>query len=155
VNSLILYRGSIFAKDELTRLENNSYMTNSLSYGTSPFAGSLYDRGATFFHYARKKNSDAVAFIVSLKEFTERKTIFHAYNVHPLIQLMSRGEYFHARTKIWKLNPQETITGFLGRAKYEYQTVKDSCKTEMPKEEVEKAFEKYKNSAYMLAEAII
>ena len=155
VNNLILYRGSNFSKDSLTKnvsiYPNTSVYPNSLSYGASPFSGGPNDGGATAFHYMRKPYSDAYAIVVPLKEQQANATPFHTHNVHPLIQVGSRGEIFHDRTKIWDLKPDDQVLGFFGVSKIKYSSMDECCKTSMSKEEIEKAFQKFKDEAYILA----
>jgi hypothetical protein len=152
---MVLYRGSELAKDDVTRQDFESWpastCANSLSYGSSLFAGALYDGGASAFHYMRENYLDAQALIVPLKKILSAKAVFHAFYVHPLIQLMSRGEIFHPRTKVWELNSEEKILGFLGLAKINYAKVKICCRTSLSKEGMEKKFSKYKNKVYLLA----
>ncbi len=155
INSLVLYRGSNFLEDFLMR-EKKSYreqqiLTNSLSYGTSLYAGVLYDGGATAFYYMRKSYLDAQAFIIPLKKQQAGKSPFHVYNVHPLIQMMSKGEIFHPRTKVWKIKEEQKVLGFLGLAESSYSKIKEQCKTNASQEKMEKWFLKYKSKAYLLA----
>ncbi len=146
VNKLVLYRGSLFSNDSLMRKE----CANSLSYGNSLFAGALYDVGATAYHYMRKLNLNAQAYFVPLESHERKDTPFHVNHVHPLKLLMSKGEIFHARTKIWKMEPEKQIWGFLGLNSISYDQIKELCKTPCNQEEMVKNFKEYRAKAYFL-----
>lgn len=152
-NGIVLYRGSQFEKDDLSRqcLSSGITYTNSLSYGTGLYAGALYDGGATAFHYMRQNHLDAQALIVPFKKIHSSKTVFHVFNVHPLIQLMSEGEIFHARTKVWELNAEDKVLGFEGTNETDYAKVKACCKISLSQEKMGEKFSKYKNRIYLLA----
>lgn len=154
INSFIFYRGGVFSNDKLIKEEESwngkiSTTANSLSYGTSPYAGFLYDGGGTAFHFMRRHSVDAQAFIVPMKKQKLGKTPFHFYNVHPLIQLMSRGEIFHVRTKIWNMNSKGKVSGFESTVEDVY--FENCLKSQDTQEKMEKRFQKYKNKAYLLA----
>lgn len=89
----IIYRGSNYDDDNVYCLYNES-KCYSLSYGTSLFAGCMFDGGATAYHYMRKQKN-AYALIIS-----KDNPLFH---LPPpgLDQLYGKGEIFHVRTKHW------------------------------------------------------
>jgi hypothetical protein len=150
VNHLVLYRGAKFSDDEVTKLHSNEVIANSLSYGTSLYAGVLYDGGATAIQYMRQGYVDAQSYLVPLKYQFAGQTPFHAFIAHPLISLGSHGEIFHARTKIWSLPDEQRVAGFLSYVA-SFDSIKDCCKTRETKEKVEKSFSEYKSKAYILA----
>lgn len=145
VNHLILYRGSNFKKDGLVKEESPI----TLSYGTGLFSGAIYDGGATAFHYMRNPKLDAHAIVVPLSEQLAEKTPFHVQYVHPLIGMMSYGEYFHSRTKIW--TTEKRILGYKGSMVISYGQLDACCKSAQSQEELEKGFEAFKSKAYILA----
>lgn len=147
VNCMILYRGAKLLSDALTQC---STKVQSLSFGTGLFAGAIYDGGASPFHFMRQSNLDAQAFLIPQKKIQSNKIPFHIFNVHPLIQLMSVGEIFHGRTKVWKINPEERVSGFLG-GDMSYFRIEECCKTDKNQEEMEKKYQKYKSKALLLA----
>ena len=156
VNHLVLYRGAEIDKDAIIRKEfefsNRGLMfPNSLVYGASLYAGAIYDGGVTAFHFMRSQWVDAQAVFVPLKEQQEGTTPFHVQQVHPLIQLMSKGEIFNARTKIWPMNPDDKVLGFLGIAKCNFKEIADCCKTTTTQAKMEEEFKKYKENTYLLA----
>jgi hypothetical protein len=151
VNHLLLYRGSKFDQDEVTREEHRSVSANSLSFGTSPYGGVLNDGGATAICYMQQQPLNSHVFMIPLQEQLAGRTPFHAYFVHPLISLGSFGETFHARTKIWKLPEDAKVLGFLGIGSSAFSTVKECCKTRLSEEEVKASFAEYKRKAYILA----
>lgn len=160
VNQLILYRGSEFVEDTLTKKQQGRFSSqltlhaNSLSYGTSLYGGALYDGGATAINYMRQSSLDAQAYLVPLKEQLECQTPFHIPLVHPIISLGSKGEVFHARSKLWKMDDNEKVLGFLGTARFNFSEVDPLCKTNETKIKVEEAFTYYKNKAYILAKKV-
>lgn len=152
VNHIILYRGAKFSEDALMKKDffGKSLLGNSLSYGPGLFSGVLFDGGANPFHYMRKPWLDALALTVPIKKQYEGKTPFHIYHINPLIQMMSSGEFFHGRTKVWNHKPKDRIEGFYGGS-IEYSRILDCCKTERPQAKIEKQFKKYKDKTYILA----
>ncbi len=144
-HSTVLYRGSKFQLDSLAR--NDS--PNSLSYGTSLFAGALYDGGAEAFHYMRSRLADAHAILVPRGE--QKSAPFHFFNVHPLIQVASKGEIFHSRSKVWKIDDKAKVVGWIGLGTIEYENLPPFLKSYRTQADLEQQFQKYKDAAYMLA----
>ncbi len=96
-HSIILYRGGNLSKD-LT------LSSHSTSFGTSLFAGIVYDSGATAFcHMCEKETEeerDAYAIFLPFEEALHSAMYIPTGNT--VEQLFSRGEFFHPRTKICK-----------------------------------------------------
>jgi hypothetical protein len=90
--AFVLYRASQSPIKSLADLT-----TTSLCYGTSLFAGAFADPGANVFCYAKFRSVHAI--IVSAK--TTRHP-FYIPTFHPIRDLFSKGEFFHARSVIPK-----------------------------------------------------
>lgn len=125
-NYRILYRGSDYKIDNVYDLKNTNKIY-SLSYGTSLFAGCMFDGGATAYHYMRKRKN-AYALIIP-----ENCEIFHLPEAG-LSQIYGKGEIFHVRTKAWE--------GYIECA--------DILKSNIPKETLIKRFKEIKITAIQL-----
>ena len=97
VDSIVLYRGSSHSSD--TIYEGREKTPKSLSYGLGILSGGLYDVTATPLYYI-KKDADAFAIVVPKAEF-KRAPFFLPYSTSTIYHLLSKGEFFHARTKTW------------------------------------------------------
>lgn len=97
-HSFILYRGAIFERDLLYYgiPEGASY---SLSYGTSLFAGCVYDGGATAFYHMRK-NLDG--YVIPIPFAQSSGSLFNIPPNNTITQLFGEGENFRVKTKSWK-----------------------------------------------------
>lgn len=95
----VLYRGSKLNNDSPLEYDQNGEVSfvQSLSFGTSLFAGSMYDPGAAAFHYMRNQDNDAIAILVPKHEASSSP--FAIPSAHPLSQMFGNGERWHARTK--------------------------------------------------------
>lgn len=141
--SLFLYRGADFQKDSTSHWSNkdNPY---SLSYGSSLFAGCVYDGSATAFHYMRNgKNAYAVP--VAFDQLNESP--FFAPTTHTVAQLFGDGEIFHARTKAWKDCDLNKIRGVRGCAN---PNARDHLTSNLSQTELNSQFATYKNKAFQL-----
>lgn len=94
--SFLLYRGSKLDTDSVSR----GGIPYSLSYGTSVFAGCLFDGGATAYHYLRNRENDAYAIPVPFDQLNDSP--FYIPPTHTIAQLFGKGETFHCRTKGWQ-----------------------------------------------------
>lgn len=159
INHLILYRGSKNSEDAV--LINSYFFVNncviekplqhSLSFG-SLLGGALYDRGACAFKFMRSPENDALAYVVPLNKLLEGKTPFTIPNVHPLITMMSWGEYFHGRTFVCENDPIGLIRGFGARSDTRAINVLPSFnKTDQTQEDLRRKFDKYKAKVHFLA----
>lgn len=140
---LFLYRGT----DEQTMdapVDGEGKKPFSLSYGTSLFAGCVFDGGATAFHFMTRQDA---AYAVSVPFDQATKSPFFIPETHTVAQLLGAGEFFHSRTKAWKDFDVARIGGininpfpFNGR---------ESLKSPLSKEELEKQFQEYKAAAFV------
>jgi len=96
-NALILYRAEKHLECDEHKLPEPK--DTSLSYGTSLFAGAFLDGGANVFYYTVEKARDTFAVIVP---YLDKKPPFFIPNSHPIRQLFSQGEFFHARSLLSK-----------------------------------------------------
>jgi len=126
----IIYRGSENIVDSLIDLKDNYYSNpplcdkymggvmsrdpcmslsfRSLSFNTSIFTGCVMDDGACTMHFFSKMTNrgylnDKIK--LSIKKFlfddsSAENSLFFIPPIHPYVQLYSRGELFHPRTKI-------------------------------------------------------
>lgn len=142
-HALFLYRGADFQKDS-TFCWRDKDKPYSLSYGTSLFAGCLYDGGATAFHYMRNEKN---AYGVPVPFDQLHSSPFYAPLTHTVVQLFGDGEIFHARTKAWKGTDVEKIGGInMGVSGH----VLEHLKSNLSKDELINRYKKYKNEAIQL-----
>ena len=142
-HSLFLYRGADFQKDS-TSCWNDKDTPYSLSYGSSLFAGCLYDGGATAFHYMRN-GQNAYAIPVPFNQLNDSP--FFVPTTHTIAQLFGDGEIFHARTKAWKDFDVKKIGGMnMGANSH----ARDHLQSNLSKEEISTQFKAYKDKAFQL-----
>lgn len=153
VHHLILYRGAEFSSDSVSKSEFGKPNVHSISYGTGLFAGALYDRGATPFYYMRKPENDAQAVLIPRDKQQAGETPFHLFQVHPLIQLKSKGEIFHARTKVYQLDSNDIVTGIYAgpfQRYNNYGAVPEACKTNWTQEGIQKSYRAFRDLTHLL-----
>ncbi len=142
-HSLLLYRGADFQIDS-TSYCNNKNTPYSLSYGSSLFAGCLYDGGATAFYYMRNEKN---AYAIPLFFDQINNSPFFVPTTHSVAQLFGLGEIFHARTKAWKDFDLEKIMGVdMGVNGH----IRDHLKSDLNQEDLNAQFETYKSIAFQL-----
>ena len=141
--SFFLYRGADFQKDS-TSCWSDKDKPYSLSYGTSLFAGCLYDGGATAFHYMRN-GQNAYAVPVPFDQLNDSP--FYVPTSHTVAQLFGDGEIFHARTKAWKSFDVKKIVGMNMGANWH---VREHLKSNLNQNELTAKFQEYKNKAVQL-----
>lgn len=159
--NLILYRGSIAKNDSPVSGSGNS--PYSLSYGTSLFAGIMYDSGASAFAFMREKDAsngntmysdknDNDAFAILIPKSSYKISPFAIPTTHPLCQLQGAKEYFHARTKAWlKDLPDNASMGCSSESMGKISALPLHYKIDITKEELLKSFEDYmKNNTISL-----
>jgi phosphate/sulfate permease len=95
LKNTFLFRGANIAHDSPFNLKLRR--EQSLSYGTSLFAGIFKDVGATSMSYMHGQN-DAFALHISFSQIASAP--FHVKLEHPLEQLWGKGEWFHSRSKV-------------------------------------------------------
>ena len=142
-HSFILYRGAIFERD-LPYYGIHEVTPYSLSYGTSLFAGCVYDGGATAFHYMRK-NLDAYVILISFAQ--SRGSPLYIPPNNTITQLFGEGEIFHGRTKAWKDFDVKKIRGL---APGPGSNHRDHLTSNLTKDELIAKFQHYKNQAIQL-----
>ncbi|MCE5316437.1 MAG: DUF648 domain-containing protein [Parachlamydia sp.] len=129
--SLLVYRGGNLQED----LPQQYGAPYSLSYGTGLFAGALFDGGATAFHFMRQtsknnwlgKSREAYAVPVPCDEL--KTSPVHIPGGSVVEQISAHGEWFHARSKCWKLlRPEDGIGGINGLGKIAYHKLADTLK---------------------------
>jgi hypothetical protein len=145
---LFLYRGSDYEKDKIFS-EKNSNIPYSISYGTSLFAGSVYDPGASVFCYARtEENTHAIP--IPLASLKSPKMPFHVPATNAICQLTGHGEHFHGRSKVWRDCDMKIILGIWGLADIISQSNRNYLKSDLSKEDLIKKFDVYKKKAIIL-----
>lgn len=142
-HSLFLYRGADFQKDS-TSCWNDKDKPYSLSYGSSLFAGCLYDGGATAFHYMRN-GQNAYAVAVPFNQLNDSP--FYIPPTNTVAQLFGAGEIFHSRTKAWKDYDLREIGGMnMGANGHQ----RDHLMSNLTKDELAAEFQRYKSKAIQL-----
>lgn len=142
-HSLFLYRGADFQKDAASSWKDKD-KPYSLSYGSSLFAGCLFDGGATAFHYMRN-GQNAYAIPVPFDQLNDSP--FFVPTTHTVAQLFGDGEIFHARTKVWKDYDLTKIGGMNIGAN---GRKRDHLRSNLSKEELSAQFKAYKDKAFQL-----
>lgn len=151
VNHLIFYRGGKYSSDALEKsFLSDNLLQNSLSYGTL-FGGILYDRGACAYRYMRDFSNDSFAYPVSLKKLLEGTPPFTMPMVHPLITMMSSGEYFHGRTVVSSNDYKTKSYGFHGAGCLKISDLPRFCTTDILLEALKDKFAKFQNKVYVLS----
>lgn len=145
-HSLFLYRGADFEKDSTSCWRDND-TPYSLSYGSSLFAGCLYDGAATAFHYMRK-GKNAYAISVPFNQLNDSP--FFVPTTHTVTQLFSDGEIFHARTKVWKDFDMKNIRGLWGSNVRIRNHIRNHLQSNLNQEELNTQFKTYKSKAFQL-----
>lgn len=140
-DNYILYRGSNIIEDNIYDKTGNAY---SLSYGTSLFAGCVFDGGACAFHYMRT-SINAYAIILPYTDIN--KSLFYIPESGTIPQIFSDGEIFHIRTKSWKNFNVKNIGGMNTGAGYNQR---DHLVSEIEKEDLLNRFKLYINSSIQL-----
>lgn len=135
-NHFLLYRGGDLINDKI-RLPSGE--PHSLSFGTSPFAGGVYDAGAAAFHFMRIK--DRNAFIVPIPFTQAEKGLYYFPRSHAVCQLTSKGLFFHVRSKAPAgLEPSRKIYGIEGHFQ-SYGELPSEFKSGLTESELEEQFE--------------
>lgn len=95
--AFFLYRGASCLKD-LPFCEKDETRASSISYGTSLFAGCVFDGGATAFHYMRSR---PYAYAISIPFDQLHESPFFIPPTNAICQFAGDGEIFHGRSKAW------------------------------------------------------
>lgn len=141
--AFILYRGADFERDSVS-CWGDKEIPYSLSFGSSLFAGCLFDGGATAFHYMRN-GKNAYAIPVPFDQINSSPFFIPSSNT--LAQLFCNGEVFHGRTKAWKNFDINAIGGINWGAN---SRKRDHLKSNLSKEELITQFQNYKKEAIQL-----
>ncbi|MBI5274582.1 MAG: hypothetical protein HY860_05970 [Chlamydiales bacterium] len=147
---IILYRGASLDQDFLER--DTTEKIRSLSFGTSLFAGCVKDPGATAFFYMRQKQNDAFAAVID--PGNPEDSCFSCPVLHTIESLFSGGEYFHSRSKVPLLDPDETVDGFFGSLRKQYSTIQAELKSPYTKEEFLRLFRGLKEQVFVFKKAM-
>jgi hypothetical protein len=119
-DSLFLFRGTLgmkidspvlaedfleFSKKKKTNVLVNPFNAHSLSYGFSLFSGIFYDKTATAYNSIIKKKHSGYIIRIPISEiFAETFNIFYIPPIPTFVHLVSIGEMFHPRTKVYIQN---------------------------------------------------
>lgn len=141
--SFFLYRGAELQKDSVSCWDNEN-VPYSLSYGSSLFAGFLYDVGATAFYFMRNGEN---GYAVPVPFDQVNSSVFFAPTTHFVAQLFGDGEIFHGRTKAWKGFDVMKIAG-VNSGKNSHK--RDHLSSDLSKEELHAQFKAYKSKAIQL-----
>jgi len=146
LRAIFLYRGSCFKKDSpyLLNDPDKAYRT---SFGTSLFAGCLYDGGATAWHFMRNEEN-AYALAIPFEQINT--SAFFIPPTNTLSQLSSNGEFFHAGSKAWKGFDVEDLGGINMGGTGTVKIQRAHLMSELSKEELIAQFEKSKAEAIQL-----
>jgi len=152
---VLLYRGSKYYQDRLYHGMKGA--CQSLSYGTSLYAGCVTDRTANAFYYMRKEENDAFAIALPTSEL--RKGVFYIPVQHTLLQMFGHGEEFHSRSKAWKMEDEKGLIagidaegmghGEVHRGRY-WKYLPEFLKSELSQEDFTQEFRKTKRLTVFL-----
>lgn len=141
--AFLLYRGADFDKDFVSCWDNAN-KPYSISYGSSLFAGNIFDPGATAFYFMRKQKN-AYAIPVPFEKL--HQSPFYIPPTHTIPQLFGKGEIFHGRTKVWKDHDSKDIGGMnLGG----HGNQREHLSSSLSKEDFIAQFQEAKNQAIQL-----
>jgi hypothetical protein len=94
-SSILLCRASKYETDSVRHLQKTDEGI-SLSFGTSLFAGAMYDVGAMVWNLLRDRSAYVIP--VPIEQFSLSGIYFPPSNT--ICQLFGKGEVFHARTMV-------------------------------------------------------
>lgn len=134
LKNIFLFRGGNFKQDK-PYLRGDKQKPYSLSFGTSLFAGVVYDGGATAFPYMRNDDNDAFALVVPIKEL--KNSPFYVPLSSTICQLFGDGEIFHCRSNIWEGVNQKPSGLQQGEERWEH------LKTNIPREQFVNEFKRF------------
>lgn len=81
--------------------------SHALSFGTTVLGGAFFSLDATALTYAKNQSFERQTFFALLVTPKELKEFFRVGPLHPLVQMIAKGEMFHANTKIAARAPKE------------------------------------------------
>lgn len=141
---VLIFRGSDIKTDNVQVEVKGEMIPRTFSFGTSVFAGCVYDGGATAFYYMRRAPH---AYVLKIPFSKMKSSIFFVPQVHTLAQLYGTGEKFHVRTKCWKEFPVEKIRGVNCS---ENNKLRDHLKSDISKVDFLAEFKAWKEKAIFL-----
>lgn len=147
--AFLLFRGANFPTDSVTDWKRKD-TPFSISYGSSLFAGSVHDVGATPFHLmtrGTRNNENVHAYVIPVLFKKAAESPFYIPKTNTIPQLFGCGEIFHARTKAWKDYDLEYISGIDGGHNYDKR---EHLRSNLTKQEMESQFQTYKANAFHL-----
>ena len=95
---IFLFRGADIETDSY-RAKNQHSVCHSISFGTSLFAGVVFDSQASAFFYISRENR---GYAIPIKCSDKEEAPFYVPKATTLEQLYGKGELFHSRTVISK-----------------------------------------------------
>lgn len=146
-HSLLLYRGSDLNKDSIQS-------AHSLSYGTSVFAGCVYDFTATAYFFMRNgENANfgiceiSTPHAIPIPFDQHGSSPFYVPRSHTVSQLFGFGETFHPRTMVAKGTSKKNIKGIrIGEGSDD----RDHLVSNQSEEQLMKEFQRYKTMSIPL-----
>ncbi len=109
-NNHLIYRGSNFVWDSIYD-RSSPDSPYSFSYGTSLFAGAIFDGAGTSFYWGNQLQ-DFYALAIPPRVLGSSASPFVIPSSTAVTQVSASGEVFHARGKVWKTDGH--IRGFDG-----------------------------------------
>lgn len=150
--AFILYRSALHSKDGI---ENPFGSPHSLSYGTSPLSGCIFDALTTPLILAQMHpNKNLFAIVIPFAEY--KNAPFYIPDSHSIAQLLSFGGTYHARSKFWEGASLKQMTGNLNNYfRLEYLNRDPSkfysqYRMKLSKEKLHQLFEEYHRNAINL-----
>lgn len=141
----ILYRGYKGVALPST-IEIGTAESHALSFGSTLLGGVFFSMEATALTYCAPDISDEWSFLVLSVTPDELKKFFRVGPIHPLIQMLSDGEMFHAHTKIAATAPdtyfdKQLYGYFMKSNRYCYDKIGYILTFDMTTDELEKEFQ--------------
>lgn len=115
-NKIMFYRGANDLYEEIVD-STNSKCGYSISYNTSILNGILCDNGACTYNYMIDNDAYKTYYLIERFFYNDdsvRDNLIYISPMHPYIQLMSKGELWHVRSKIFKGGVIKGIKKFAG-----------------------------------------
>ncbi|MCP5507779.1 MAG: hypothetical protein H7A37_05720 [Chlamydiales bacterium] len=148
INALILYRaGNLTRVSCYNETEIDLIGNTSLSYGTSLLAGCVRDPTATVLYYTTAEKRDTFAVLIPWKDYPDSPYVVPTTSA--LVQLLSRGERFHARSKCSSQVEDEHVSG-VWLSQDDHKEYCSSLKCDKSLQELSSALSQYHQRAYRL-----
>lgn len=142
-----LYRGATFQFDNLVLGASHENIPQSLSYGTSLFAGCVRDVTATPFYYMRYANGND-AYVIPIPFDQLNSSPFYIPTTNAIAQLFASGELFHGRSKFWRGADMQSVGGIMSSP----ERLKEATflQSNLTKDQLNEHFLQYKKGAIHL-----